>query len=147
MDLIFVNKTDTEIPESFLTDWFAELVAELKINSVEIPKSVEELVLVFMDEQGIRGLNKEFRSKDKATDVLSFEPVDESCLGELIFCLEVIEANANEHKLSFNAELAYMGLHGVLHLLGYEHETNESDAKIMFELQDKIFEKLSPQFF
>lgn len=147
MDLIFVNKTKREVPEAFLNDWIVEVCAELRQRAVEIPKEVEELVLVFMDEEGIRHLNKEFRSKDRPTDVLSFEPMEESCLGELVFCTEVIEANAKEHHLSFKAELGYMCLHGILHLLGYEHETNEEDAQKMFTLQDQTFESLSPQFF
>ena len=108
---------------------------------------MEELVLVFVDEQGIRDLNLEFRNKDKPTDVLSFAPVEESCLGELIFCSQVITENAKDHKLSFEAELGYMCLHGILHLLGYEHETNEEEAKEMFRIQDSVFEKLSAQYF
>jgi probable rRNA maturation factor len=147
MELIFVNKTEKEVPETFLTDWVQEVEALLLKNNVEIPKPAEELILVFVDEAGMHDLNKEFRSKDRPTDVLSFAPVEESCLGELVFCREVIEVNAKDHGLSYEAELAYMCLHGILHLLGYDHEESEEEAKIMFSLQDSIFEELSPEFF
>ncbi|MEE6250558.1 MAG: rRNA maturation RNase YbeY [Bdellovibrionota bacterium] len=146
MEILFVNKTKTEIPETFLMDWSEAIVSSLVERDVLIPSEVEELVAVFVDEEKIRELNLNFRSKDKATDVLSFAPVEESSLGELVFCIEVIRENAKEHKLSFEQELAYMYLHGVLHLLGFEHETNEEDAKEMFDLQDSIFENLSGQF-
>ena len=147
MEILFVNKTKTEIPETFLMDWSEAIVSSLVERDVLIPSEVEELVAVFVDEEKIRELNLNFRSKDKATDVLSFAPVEESSLGELVFCIEVIRENAKEHKLSFEQELAYMYLHCVLHLLGFEHETNEEDAKEMFDLQDSIFENLSGQFF
>lgn len=128
-------------------DWSEAILGSLTEKNVLLPREAEELVAVFVDEDKIRELNLNFRSKDKATDVLSFSPVEDSSLGELVFCIEVIQSNAKEHKLTFEQELAYMYLHGLLHLLGFEHETNEEDAKEMFDLQDSIFESLSSQFF
>jgi len=74
---------------------------------------------------------------------LSF-PGDESqgSLGELILCPQVLKAQAKEHDFSFQEELGYMIIHGVLHLLGYDHEKTSHQAKKMFRLQDQIFDKL-----
>jgi probable rRNA maturation factor len=54
-----------------------------------------------------------------------------------------LKRQAREHKLSFQHELGYMVLHGILHLLGYDHETSEADAEKMFAIQDEVFEKLT----
>jgi probable rRNA maturation factor len=55
---------------------------------------------------------------------------------------EVIKRQAKEHGLLFREELGYMVLHGFLHLLGYDHETSERDARVMFKLQDQLFEEI-----
>ena len=105
----------------------------------------KELVVAFLDPGPARKLNKQFRQKDYATDVLSFGAEgDPAALGELVICPQVIVRQAKEHGLSVREELAYMVLHGVLHLLGFDHETSERDAKKMFKLQDGLFEKLLP---
>ncbi len=87
----------------------------------------------------MRRLNKTFRGKDYATDVLSFDATDPESLGELVLCPEVIQRQAKEHELSDFAEYAYMVLHGILHLLGYDHEKDDKAAREMYRLQDKIF--------
>ena len=91
-------------------------------------------------------VNFTFRQKNYATDVLSFEGDDQNILGELIICPEVVLRQAREHRLSFREELGYMILHGVLHLLGFDHEKSETEAKRMFALQDRIFDKLCRKF-
>lgn len=147
MDLIFVNKTPVELEEDFLTAWVESVIFELGNRKVNIPEDVEELILVFVNPEEMTSLNSEFRDKNKVTDVLSFAPVEESSLGELIFCVEQIEIQAKDHDLSYKQELAYMCLHGILHLLGFEHEQGGEEEKIMFGLQDSIFEKLSEEYF
>ncbi len=87
-------------------------------------------------------MNHEFRGKDYATDVLSFDSLEPTSLGELVLCPEVLKRQAQEHGLTYQQELGYMLLHGVLHLLGYDHETNPKDAEKMFALQDAVFETL-----
>ncbi len=98
---------------------------------------------MFLDSTPAKKINWQFRGKDYPTDVLSFEPVDEeSSLGELVLCPQVLQKQAVEHKQDYNDELGYMVLHGVLHLLGFDHEKSEADAKKMLELQDDVFQKL-----
>lgn len=138
-----VNQTQIRIPRKFLVEWVEAVATELKrkrvIKNTDLKKS---LTLVFLDKTPARKLNKQFRGKDYATDVLSFESLEPSELGELVMCPEVLRNQAREHGLSFKEELAYMVLHGILHLLGFDHEKSEQEAKVMFHLQDQIFEKL-----
>ena len=89
----------------------------------------------------MKGLNKKYRKVDKVTDILSFESYEKNVLGELVFCPEFIEQQAKKHGLSFYEEFSYLILHGILHLLGYDHETDEKEAERMFSLQDKLFDE------
>jgi len=88
--------------------------------------------VTFVSATEITQLNKTYRDKDKATDVLSFEIHENNTLGELYICLEEIFANAEYYDSSFEEEILMIVVHGVLHLSGMDH----SDT--MFELQDKI---------
>ncbi|MFK8138677.1 MAG: rRNA maturation RNase YbeY [Bdellovibrionales bacterium] len=148
MNSIIINKAKLEdLPETFLTEWVDSIALELKDRGIDFPESAEEMVLAFVDLESMKDLNHRFRSKNRPTDVLSFASMEETSLGELVFCIEVISENAKDHGLSFNEELGYMCLHGILHLLGFEHESSEEEAKEMFDLQDEIFRKLSKEFF
>ena len=137
-----VNQSGSRVPRVYVVDWLKRLEAHLPraIN----PKRYRdrELTLVFLDVKAARKLNLQFRKRNYATDVLSFQGMDQETLGDLVICPEVIRRQAKEHGLLIREELGYMILHGVLHLLGYDHETDERDAKKMFRLQDAIFEKL-----
>lgn len=144
MKVVVVNESKHAIPKKFIEQWTASVSAELRKRKViNAEKAKRELTLVFLDKKPAQKINKEFRGKDYATDVLSFDSMDPSSLGELVLCPEVLKKQAKEHGLSFQKELGYMLLHGILHLLGYDHETSEDDAKEMFNIQDTIFEKLT----
>ena len=101
-----------------------------------------EITIAFLEEEDIKKLNWDFRSKNKVTDILSFSGTEPKELGELALCGQVIKKQARDHQLSVREELGYLLIHGLLHLLGYEHEKSDKKAKIMFELQDRLFEKL-----
>lgn len=105
---------------------------------IQLPDS--ELVIVFLNPGPAKKINFEFRKRDYATDVLSFS--NPQGLGELLICPQVIAKQAKEHGLTFNQELSYMLLHGILHLLGYDHEKSKVQAQRMFQLQDEIFAAL-----
>ena len=134
------NQSGRAVPRDFLEDWCRRMSRELKLRK-------KGLVIAFLNEKEMRALNKKFRGKNYATDVLSFESADPAVYGELVICPQVISRQAKEHGLLVREELGYMVLHGVLHLLGYDHERSEREAKKMFALQDKVFEHLcgSPQ--
>lgn len=143
IELVFVNQSEVRFPRQFVQSWLMAVIPQLpagdrkRLNSKKL-----QLTLVFLAAAQARILNREYRKKDYATDVLSFAGDDQELLGELAICPEVITRQAKEHNLSFKAELAYMVLHGLLHLLGYDHEGSASDARRMFKLQDGIFTKL-----
>jgi probable rRNA maturation factor len=70
----------------------------------------------------MKRLNKLYRGKNYATDILSFEAPEEGTLGELVLCLPTIRSQARRTGLGEKGELGYMLVHGVLHMLGYDHE-------------------------
>lgn len=142
---LLINESTHRMPKSYLIKWVALLTKTLGreiVNPKTAEKLKKEIVLVFVDATVQKKINSEFRGKRYATDVLSFVSEDpQNSMGELVLCPEVIRIQAKEHGLSFREELAYMVLHGILHLLGYDHETGARQAKIMFEIQDRVFEK------
>ena len=111
------------------------------------------LSLTFTDNEGIRALNSEYRHKDSATDVLSFPlytmrdgdvPEDDMAaeLGDIVLSLERAGEQAKEYGHSFERETAFLTVHSVLHLLGYDHETSPEDEADMFGRQRAIMESL-----
>ncbi|MDH5459090.1 MAG: rRNA maturation RNase YbeY [Nitrospinota bacterium] len=110
-----------------------------------------ELSLLLTDDVEIQELNRTYRDLDKATDVLSF-PQDEDAvnetgdtlLGDVVISVETAARQAEEHHLSFNEELILLTIHGILHLLGYDHERSPQEARIMQDKTQVVFETLFP---
>ncbi len=107
-----------------------------------------EVSVTLVDEEEIRALNRDWRERDSVTDVLSFPtlddesevvPFDDECiaLGDVILCYARCAAQAEEFGHSVEREIAYLTIHSTLHLLGYDHLTDE-DERTMTEKQDKI---------
>ena len=89
------------------------------------------LSIALVGQARIKELNKKYRRKDKATDVLSFQ-YDNS--GEVVICLKEVKKNAEEFKSTFKKELARILIHGILHVLGYTHQTMKNKEKHYFKL-------------
>ncbi len=138
MKLLFINQSRDRAPEKWLRAWVRGI-------SVLLPKThglaKRELIVVFVNSGEMKRLNRTYRGKDYATDVLSFAGMDETALGELVICPPVIRANAKDSGLSERGELGYMIVHGVLHLLGYDHMSKRDEVK-MFALQDSLYAAL-----
>ena len=96
-----------------------------------------ELSIALVGQSRIRKLNKKYRGNDRPTDVLSF-PADTG--GELIICLSEVKKNAKRYSLTFQEELAKVLIHGVLHLLGYEHEKSATKADRMRKKEEHYLE-------
>ncbi|MCX6721131.1 MAG: rRNA maturation RNase YbeY [Candidatus Staskawiczbacteria bacterium] len=102
----------------------------------------ENLSLAFVSKEEIKKLNKKFRKKNKATDVLSFELSAQGgsalggkdFLGEVVICPEVVKENGEEILEVF--------IHGILHLLGYDHEKSKKEALIMEQKQKKYLSEI-----
>ena len=112
-----------------------------------------EVSVTFTDNEQIRDLNRRFRNIDRATDVLSFPlfdydgvsdepPVDEliGMLGDIVLSLEQAALQAEEYGHSFEREVAFLCVHSMLHLLGYDHETGEEDEADMRRRQSEIMD-------
>lgn len=108
-----------------------------------LSKGTADVTLVFVGRTQARKLNRVFRRRDCATDILSFSFGHGEGLGELVLCVPVIKAQAKKHGLSFHKELDYLVIHGFLHLIGYDHEKSRKEEEKMMRLQDRLFEKLS----
>ena len=129
-------------------------------RAVEAPLAYEgfeneaEVSVTFTDDEGIRAINAQFRKIDKPTDVLSFPltdfeggeepPVDgdEIALGDIVISLERTAAQAEEFGHSFERELAFLCVHSMLHLLGYDHVDDEAAEADMRRRQTEILEKM-----
>ena len=140
---ILVNK---EIYDRQITKKFVENLAKEILNF--LGKENVELGITLTDNETIQALNREWRGKDKPTDVLSF-PINEKpvgyryyLLGDVVISLPFAKKQAEEIGFSYKEEVLRLLIHGILHLLGYDHEKSDEEAKIMFDLQDKIFENL-----
>jgi probable rRNA maturation factor len=101
-----------------------------------------EVSLVFCDEAFIHALNRDYRGKDRPTDVLSF-PQDPTSgiLGDVVISVPTAQRQAVEHGHSLAAEVEWLFLHSLLHLLGYDHETDE-DAEEMDRRARDVQEKV-----
>lgn len=137
MKLLVLNNSDDRVPRKWLERWVKALNRTLARKG---HKSLgkRELVTVFVSAREMRRLNHQYRGKTYATDVLSFESADPTSIGELVLCLPVIHAQSKRTGLSERGELGYMIVHGVLHLLGYDH-AEAADEATMFALQDEIY--------
>ena len=114
-----------------------------------------DVSVTFTDNEQIRELNKRFRNIDKATDVLSFPlfdyegeseapAIDEisNMLGDIVISLERAQEQADEFGHSFEREVAFLCVHSMLHLLGYDHETGEEDELDMRRRQREIMAEI-----
>jgi len=127
-----------------MIDFDNQTKIDIDISSLEIiknelsPKDIE-LILVYNDE--IQTLNKEHRNIDKATDVLSF-PLEYDMpnmpLGSIVISVDFVEDKAKEYNHSFLDELTLLFIHGMLHLLGYDHEVDNGEHR---EKEEELIKK------
>ena len=138
--IVIQNTIDDDlIDEQNLIDTLQQVINDLD-------RGEGELLIRIVNKSEIQALNKTYRYKDKPTNVLSFPSdlpveIDESIMGDVVICTDVVLEEANEQQKTFNDHLVHMAVHGTLHLLGYDHMT-ESEAKIMEDLEVKILEKM-----
>ena len=155
MNSIFVTNTQSKIDCSpALRGVIRRAVnAALKYESIQFEA---EISVTLTDNEGIHELNRDFRGIDRPTDVLSFPlfdgefpdaEIDEDGekrklpLGDIVISLEKALEQSLEYDHSFEREIAFLCVHSVLHLLGYDHEQSETEEKDMFRRQDEILNK------
>ena len=134
---------------------FGHNIRQNRLGALKVQSSSYEFSVLLCGEQKIRQLNRDYRHKDKVTDVLSF-PTFPSLLktnsqfknfehlpmGDVVICLRQCERQARTMGKSFESEFIDLLCHGFLHLLGYDHELSENEHKLMFKLQDKLWKQL-----
>ena len=108
------------------------------------------LSVIFVDNNEIRRINKEYRNIDRETDVISFALEDNQTikseiriLGDIYISIPKMKEQAKLYEHSEKRELSFLTCHGLLHLLGYDHVNNKEEEKIMFDLQDEILDNLN----
>ncbi len=105
--------------------------------------------IIFVGDEEIHNINKEYRGVDRITDVISFafednkdlEYNDIRLLGDIYICIPKMKSQAEEYGHSKKRELSFLTVHGLLHLLGYDH-MNEEEEKIMFDLQERLLNEV-----
>lgn len=114
----------------------------LKMAAKEIEMIGRQTInIILIDNDSIRKLNLDYRHKDYATDVISFENDDEiDELGDVFVSIDKAKEQALAYGHSFDRELGFLSVHGFLHCCGYDH-LNEQDELVMFNLQDIILKK------
>ena len=117
-------------------------VIDYTINKLNIKDSIFDIV--FIDDEEMHKMNKEYRGIDRTTDVLSFALNDNkhiesviNSLGDIFISIPKMKSQAVEYGHSEKRELSFLTLHGILHLLGYDH-IEKNDEEIMFSLQKEI---------
>ena len=147
MELDFISNYEEyeeyeEIYSSLVTKTFKHL--KLKFDPI--------ISVSLVDNKFIHKMNKEYRGIDRPTDVISFAFLDNEdrealykgkepvCLGDIYISVDKAKEQAQEYGHSLKRELSFLFVHGLLHLLGYDHMTEE-DEKVMFRLQDEILPK------
>ena len=138
------NLTTNPVDENFL-----KKVAGTVLDGES--KKTADLSIAFVGQGRMREINKKYRKRNRVTDVLAFPeskvllekfrvgPSQKvQGLGEIIICLREVKKNAKRFGLSFEKELAKVLIHGILHLLGYDHERSAQEAKKM-EQKEKYY--------
>ncbi len=157
MQILIENEQD-KVEISDAIDNLIKKASELSLALEGFTLPVE-ISYLYVDNDRIKDMNKEFRDVDKATDVLSFPMLDieegklsssegdydyeEECimLGDIVISLEMTKKQAEEYGHSFERELAFLATHGMFHLLGYDHE-EPSEEKRMMEKQEAVLEQM-----
>ncbi len=137
-DYSITNEYNYDKDYSYLDDVIKRVLKHEKVKNANFS-------IVFVDNDKIQELNKNYRGIDRITDVISFAFEDNAkikyddirFLGEIYICIPRMIEQAKEYGHSEERELAFLTVHGLLHLLGYDHQTKEEE-NIMFSLQEKI---------
>ena len=141
-DYSIINETNEKVNE---LDEIKKLL-DFALNYLKIDNAIFNIIIV--DEEKIQELNKTYRGKDSVTDVISFALEDDKTfnttevrmLGDIYISIDRVRSQAEEYGHSFKRELYFLSIHGLLHLLGYDH-MNPEDEKKMFTKQEEVLNR------
>lgn len=147
IDFVFDNEVEN-FENNYEQDFTAIIEQALKTLGIE---DDVEVSCVLVDDERIHEINREYRHIDRSTDVISFAMEDNDqfyvegmprTLGDIFISVDHAKKQAEEYGHSLRREICFLFTHGILHLLGYDHMTDEQE-KEMFGLQDQILGALS----
>ena len=147
IDFVFDNEVEN-FENNYEQDFTA--IIEQALKTLHIEDDVE-VSCVLVDDERIHEINREYRHIDRSTDVISFAMEDNDqfyvegmprTLGDIFISVDHAKKQAEEYGHSLRREMCFLFTHGILHLLGYDHMTDEQE-KEMFGLQDQILGALS----
>ena len=141
-EINITNSTNETIDEKLLYK-----VANYALEYEKVSNAVLNIIIV--DNEYIHKINREYRGVDRETDVISFALEDDDTfvklpirvLGDIYISIDRVKSQALEYGHSETREISFLTVHGILHLLGYDH-MKEEDEKIMFSKQDNILSDL-----
>ena len=127
------------------------LISHIETIMAELNQGNSEISIMLVNDAKIKQLNRDYRDKNVATDVLAF-PQDEDAindnggplLGDVVVSVETSRRQAKEHCLSEDEEIILLIIHGTLHLLGYDHDHSAQEKRKMQNLTQKIFSLIFP---
>ena len=96
-----------------------------------LEREVGEISIAFVSDREMTSLNRKFRGRNKTTDVLTFPSGDDTFLGDIVVSIDQAKRQAADEKHSLATEVRYLILHGVLHALGYDHETDKGEMNAL----------------
>lgn len=141
MEIGIFNQTDEKLDKELdeLKDMLSDFCKREDLSNVIFN-------IIIIDNPTIHKINKEYRDKDAPTDVISFaleddktviEPDGVRILGDIYISIDKVHEQALEYGHSFKRELSFLAVHGLLHLLGYDH-MEKSDEEVMFKKQEEV---------
>ena len=141
VDIQNVSKHKTTPSREQFEKWVAAA-----INHIEVPTDAKEVTIRIVDQDESQSLNSQYRGKDKPTNVLSFPfeappQVELNLLGDLVICAPLVEHEAREQSKEELKHWAHLTIHGILHLLGYDH-IDDDEAEEMEQLEADILSAL-----
>lgn len=137
-DVGIFNNSNKDINLKEINDFAKYLIEYMKVNNVNFN-------VIFVNNDEIRNINKNYRNIDRETDVISFALEDDKLiknnsirvLGDIYISIDKAISQAKEYNHSIKREVYFLTTHGFLHLLGYDH-MNKEDEEVMFKLQEEI---------
>ena len=114
-----------------------ELIKKVSQQVLAVEEIDKEVSIALVDNQYIKDLNDKYRSKNEATDVLSFPQDDDKLLGDIIISIPRAKEQAQEYNHSLAREIGFLTVHGMLHLSGYDHHQPQQKEKMRAQ-EEKI---------
>lgn len=143
IDILLTDETDLGLKEDFF-----KKIAETTFKYINVNADKVQISLLLTDDDEMKKINYQYRNIDKPTDVLSFpmfESIDdvkgEVLIGDIVISGDTLKKQAIDNNVSINREAAFLFIHGLLHLLCYHHEEDDTECE-MFDMQEDILKML-----